>query len=158
MKNKTYYYHTVVIEGIDKTGKDTLARYIDHLCGHWLCLPRRGIVSNLAYATLYGRDPLPVYPLDQHDTEVYVYLRCTSKDDWEMRCKLTNEPPIDYEKNVAAFEITWNNFKRRRRAELSLEFDTSKMTVIQIAEAVVAHLEKLNSSAPDQTNRLIGVS
>lgn len=142
MEKKLKYY-TVVFEGIDKTGKDSLARYIDELCGHWMCLPRRGIVSNVAYANLYGRD-VPEYDFSQHEHEVYVLLRCTDKTDWKMRCKLTHEPPIDYEKNVKAFEDAWAWFKDKRDDKLCLEFDTSEMTPIQIAKEIVKHIQDLN--------------
>lgn len=139
-----YKYHTVVFEGIDKTGKDQLARYVDEICGHWLCLPRRGVVSNRAYAYLYNR-PVPVYDLKQHENEVYVLLRC-DKEDWKIRCKLTHEPVIDYRSNADAFEKAWGEFKGERLNTpwLNLEFDTSSMTPYQIASAIVKHLVELN--------------
>ena len=139
-------YHTIVLEGIDKTGKDSLARYIDEVSGHRYVLPRRGVVSNIAYAKLYGRADFPEYPLDQHSHEVYVLLRCTSKVDWEMRCRLTGEAPISYEKNVAAFEEVWANFKASRDSAINLEYDTSHMTLIDIATDIVKKVDALNEA------------
>ena len=140
---KPIRYYTVVIEGIDKTGKDQLARYVDELCGHWMCLPRRGVISNRAYAKLYGRD-VPCYDLSSESNNVYVFLRCTDKLDWEMRCRLTHEPPINYEENVKVMEDAWSDFKSRRDPKLCLEYDTSEMTPIQIARKIVEHMVKLN--------------
>lgn len=144
MKKQIKYY-TVVIEGIDKTGKDQLARYVDEICGHWMCLPRRGIVSNRAYAKLYGRE-VPSYDLDSESNNVYVFLRCADKLDWKMRCKLTNEPAINYEENVKVMEDAWTEFKRNRDPKLCLEFDTSEMTPIRIARSIVEHMASLNKT------------
>lgn len=140
---KPIKYYTVVIEGIDKTGKDQLARYIDEVCGHWMCLPRRGVVSNKAYAVLYGRE-VPSYDLESESNNVYVFLRCTDKLDWKMRCKLTNEQAINYEENVRVMEGAWAEFKLCRDRKLCLEYDTSEMTPIQIARSVVDYMVKLN--------------
>ena len=138
-------YYTVIFEGIDKTGKDQLARYVDEICGHDMCLPRRGIVSNVAYAKLYGREA-PEYDLSNHKHEIYVLLRCSDKTDWKMRCKLTNEPAIDYEKNVEVFETTWDWFKTVHDPKLCFEYDTCKMTPIQIARDIVGRVNMLNSN------------
>lgn len=135
-------YYTVVLEGIDKTGKDQLARYIDQYCGHWMCIPRRGIVSNIAYAKLYGREA-PEYDVENHKHELYVLLRA-DKEDWKMRCHLTNEPAIDYEQNVQVFEDTWKWLKTTGIP--CIEFDTTGMTPHQIAHAIIAKIASLNSS------------
>lgn len=135
-------YYTIVLEGIDKTGKDTIARYIDQYCGHVYCIPRRGIVSNIAYAKLFGRE-IPEYDVENHKNEVYVLLRASSKADWQMRCRLTNEPKIDYESNVAVFEETWEWLKSTGKV-YTLEYDTSVMTPHQIAGSIVAEMETFN--------------
>jgi len=137
-------YYTVILEGIDKTGKDQLARYIDQICGHKYCLPRRGIVSNIAYAKLFGRE-IPEYELRQHDHELYVLLRASDRDDWKLRCTLSGETPINYTENCDAFESTWKWFKENRDPKLCLEFDTSLETPITIARKISDYLDNLNN-------------
>ena len=49
----SYYY--IEIDGIDKTGKDTLWHYIDYMSGRKYVINSRGIISQVAYSCLYDR-------------------------------------------------------------------------------------------------------
>lgn len=55
----------------------------------------------LAYADLYNRDIEVDFESEKRFKFVYLTV---DKKDWEIKCKLSNEPEIDYEKNLVAFE------------------------------------------------------
>ena len=45
----------VEIEGLDRSGKDTLVGYIDYMSGRMIPVSSRGLLSTLAYNTIYSR-------------------------------------------------------------------------------------------------------
>lgn len=98
--------YMVAVEGIDKVGKEQVLKYLDILGKHKYVLMDRGLISNIAYSKIYGRDY--IYDLDQMKDWTFVYLVC-DKEDWEVRCKMTNEPKIDYDKHKKAFDEVVDN-------------------------------------------------
>lgn len=84
-------FYTIVLDGIDKTGKDLIAKYIWEL-DNSVHVVVRGWPSMQAYARIYERSIN--YALPQKDA-LYVHLLADC-DDWRIRCKLTDEPAIDY--------------------------------------------------------------
>lgn len=142
MKKTLEKHYEVFIDGIDKSGKDSLARYIDKYCGYTLCVHSRGMLSTIAYNILYGREVdyqnfrgNPCQPL-------YVLLKVDKKD-WEMRCQLTSEPAISYEKNVEVFDRAEEIVKQL--GYKVIEFNTTQYTLDTIAKAVVGYIETENS-------------
>lgn len=133
-------YHTIVVEGIDKTGKDTLVNYLFNLDNGKYLHHSRGIMSCIAYNKLYNRNV--EYDLQQHTHEIFVYLTC-EKQDWKVRCKLTNEPKINYEDNLNIF----NEAKKLLMSNgiIILEYNTSYLTPYQIATHVLRTMEDLNN-------------
>ena len=132
-------YYSVCLEGIDKTGKDTIWKYVDYISGGNLVINSRGVVSQIAYNELYNRNS--TYDLEQQANILHVLLT-VDKPDWEIRCKITKEPKIPYEENVEVFEkafklIEDNGFPAMR-------FNTSEMTPYQIAIKIVEKINKLN--------------
>lgn len=132
-------YYSVCLEGIDKTGKDTIWKYVDYISGRNLVINSRGVVSQIAYNELYNRNS--TYDLEQQANILHVLLT-VDKPDWEIRCKITKEPKIPYEENVEVFEkafklIEDNGFPAMR-------FNTSEMTPYQIAIKIVEKINKLN--------------
>ena len=94
-------FYCISVEGIDKTGKELIRKYLDILGKHKYVLMDRGIISNVAYAKLWHRSYS--YELSVFKDWLFVYLT-TDKEDWEVRCKLTNEPKIDYDLNKSIFD------------------------------------------------------
>lgn len=138
MTNKLQY-HTIVVDGIDKTGKDTVNNYLYYLGKAKYLHHVRGIMSMIAYDKLYFRNT--EYELSQHKYEVYIYLYA-DEDDWNIRCKMTNEPVINYNSNITVFEYAKN--KLIQNDIIVLEYNTSCMTPIQIAKNILKEMEKLN--------------
>ena len=48
-------FYCISVEGIDKTGKELIRKYLDILGKHKYVLMDRGIISNVAYAKLWHR-------------------------------------------------------------------------------------------------------
>ena len=132
-------YYSIEVDGIDKTGKDILERYIAYLGKFKYIVNVRGILSQIAYADLYKRDY--AYDLQSEQNNIIVYLTADEAD-WSIRCKLTHEPKIDYTENITVF----NNARDLliKKGLTVLEYNTSKMTPYEIANCIINYMEKLN--------------
>jgi hypothetical protein len=101
MKATEIKFYMVILEGIDKTGKDLIARYIHHVGGKRYLVQVRGPVSMRAYSKKDNRDY--EYDASQFKNALHILLTAT-KLDWELRCKLSNEAPITYRYDTMLFE------------------------------------------------------
>ena len=134
----------VEVEGLDRTGKDTLVGYIDRMCGRIVPVSSRGLMSTIAYADIFNRFMSAEYTnalLNANKETFVVYLTCDKKD-WELRMKMSGHEPIDFERHTLAFEYA-------KRAILGsdvllYEFNTTKQTPYQIAEMVCTIIEEEN--------------
>lgn len=132
-------YYRIILEGIDKTGKDQIREYIRKLSNGKYTCSARGFVSLMAYSDLYNRNYK--YDIQQEKNTIIVYLT-VNKEDWEIRCKINNEPVIDYEKNKESFDKIIN--KLRKNDFKILEYDTSLWPPYQIAKEVIRVLDSIN--------------
>lgn len=132
-------YHTIYLDGIDKTGKDTIAQYVIKLCNYKYIVNCRGIITQIAYNNLYNRDCC--YSLDGQQNILNVLLT-VDEDDWNIRCKLTNEPKIDYSTHNKIFQDVYDTLNLQNLPTLSL--NTSKMSPYQIALHIVNFMDALN--------------
>lgn len=128
-------YNSIFIDGIDRCGKNTLVKYIQYLSNHRYMVYDRGLLSNVTYARMFNRNS---YDLEQYKPFVFVYLTC-DKSDWEIRCKLTNEPPIDYDKHKAEFDYTAKQFELN--GFKLLRYNTSELTPYSIAKDIISKME-----------------
>ena len=144
MKLKVF---NIELDGIDKCGKDSVRPYVFYLePGKYLCRAR-GLISQIAYAKLYKRKL-------EFDAEMYTkntlfVLLEVNKQDWEIRCKLTNEPNsgFTYEEMTQAFKLALYEIKERFNVPENqiLVFNTSEHTPYAIADKIKTHLEYLNN-------------
>ena len=144
MKFKVF---NIELDGIDKCGKDSVRPYVFYLePGKYLCRAR-GLISQIAYAKLYKRKL-------EFDAETYTkntlfVLLEVNKQDWEIRCKLTNEPNtgFTYEEMTQAFNLALYEVKERFNVPENqiLVFNTSEYTPYAIADKIKTHLEYLNN-------------
>lgn len=138
-------YYELFIDGIDKTGKDLVCAYVDQLSNHRYVVKSRGVISQLAYARLYNRGYCYNVVPQQYAVNV---LLSVDPIDWRVRCKLTNEPEIDY--------LTHANEFHRTASELAkyghrvLHFNTSVVTPYQIATKIIEYMNKLNKGAQNE--------
>ena len=132
-------YHTIVLEGIDKCGKDTLVKYLNVLGNYKYIINSRGIISMIAYSKLYNRD----YQYDvEPSNDVYILLE-VKYEDWIVRCKSTNETQLDYSQNVAAFEYAIEKIQSISDNYVFV-YDTSTLTPYEIAKLILNMMNNLN--------------
>lgn len=131
-------YYNIFIDGIDKSGKDLIAYYVIHLSNFKYIVNGRGILSQLAYVKLYNRND--TYDLTQQKDIINIYLE-VDKEDWLLRCKKTNEPTLDYEKNIEAFQYAINVLANVTNI---IRFNTSQETPYIIAKHIVDYVDNLN--------------
>lgn len=131
--------YTVIIDGIDKSGKDTIARYVWRLDKR-LNLIIRAWPSLVVYAKKFNRNCDYALPWTQA-----LYVHCeVEEEDWKLRCKINNEDisNIDYHKDRAAFdeafeELTKNGYN-------VMHINTSKITAYEAAKLIVYKIHQLN--------------
>lgn len=146
MKNVKVF--NIEFDGIDKCGKDTVKSQIWYFAPG-MYLPRaRGLISQLAYAKLYKRDVNYDIERGYVMNTLFVLLE-VDKQDWEIRCKLTNEPSMDftYEEMTQAFKLALYELKERFNVpeDRILVFNTSEYTSYTIASIITTRLEYLNN-------------
>jgi hypothetical protein len=144
MKLKVF---NIELDGIDKCGKDSVRPYVFYLePGKYLCRAR-GLISQIAYAKLYKRD-IEWVGTNYAKNTLFVLLE-VNKQDWEIRCKLTNEPNtgFTYEEMTQAFNLALYEVKERFNVPENqiLVFNTSEHTPYAIADKIKTHLEYLNN-------------
>lgn len=144
MKLKVF---NIELDGIDKCGKDSIRPYVFYLePGKYLCRAR-GLISQIAYAKLYKRN-IEWDGADYAKNTLFVLLE-VNKHDWEIRCKLTNEPNtgFTYEEMTQAFKLALYELKERFDVPENhiLVFNTSEYTPYAIADEIKTHLEYLNN-------------
>lgn len=127
----------IYIEGIDKTGKDSLMNILACLSNNKYEINVRGHISNQIYAKLYDRPYNYLRELSQNVVYVYLYADI---EDLLIRHKLTKEPYIDIDKHLQAFD---NYFKTHKLNHL-LVYNTSHITLYDIAKDVIKYIDKLN--------------
>lgn len=133
-------FYTIVLDGIDKSGKDTIAKYIYQLDKR-LNILVRGWPSLVAYSTKYNRNC--VYDLP-YKNALYVYCN-VERNDWLIRCKINNENMeelnYDYDKHMfdAAFDILEKNKYH------TLRINTTLHTPYSLAKEIVNTVLKLNA-------------
>jgi hypothetical protein len=134
-------YYKVVLDGIDKTGKDKIREYVRSLSrGRYTC-SARGIMSLLAYSKLYERNYK--YDLSNEKNTINVLLD-VQKEDWEIRCKLTQEPLINFEQNRMAFQYSREELLKNEL--IVLEYNTTLYTPYYIALDIIKKMDKLNEN------------
>ena len=133
-------FTNICIEGIDKSGKGIVAEYIKRLSNHKYTVFDRGIISEITYSNMFNRNYK--FDIEPYKKFVFVYLT-VQKEDWDIRCKLTNENKIDFYENLDNFNKTVCQLKNN--GFHIIDFSTTEKTPYTIAIEVIKLMEKLNS-------------
>lgn len=139
--------YTVIIDGIDKSGKDTIAKYVWRLDKR-LNLIIRAWPSLVVYAKKFNRNCDYTLPWKQ-----VLYVHCeVEEEDWKLRCKINNEDisNIDYHKDSIAFDEAFEELTRNGYNVMHI--NTSKITVYEAAKLIVDKIHKMNGENNVQTN------
>lgn len=138
----------VEFDGIDKCGKDSVKPYLFYLEPGKYLSRARGLISQLAYARLYNRD-IEFDAIDYAKNTLFVLL-VVDKQDWEIRCKLTNEPDTGFSfeemQNAFRHSISKLHFDFGVPLERIMIFNTSHVTPFEISKKVCERLEYLNQN------------
>lgn len=130
---------TIVLEGVDKTGKDTILKYIDIIGKHKYAVYQRGLISNATYSEIYNREfDKDMYNLNEHT--LYVLLTADF-DDFRVRFKINNEPYTDIQKDSEYFQKV---FYEMTDGFYKAEYNTSEMTAYKIALDILYLVESIN--------------
>ena len=149
-------YYQICIDGIDKSGKDTLLSLLDILGEHKYVVEMikkvfmqycedvkvptnsRGLLSNIAYSNIYNRDY--EYDLSKYGRVLTIYLT-VEHNDWVARCKATKEKDMtenDYYLHTKAFD---DAVKLMRENGLEvMEYNTSYTTPYEIAIDILNYM------------------
>lgn len=132
----------IIIEGIDKTGKDLLVQYIQQLSNYKYTPYSRGIVSLMSYTHKYNRKY--EYDLESIITKnwVFVYLDYDI-DDIKIRHKITGHNYEELEDDYLLFEQ--NLAKIKKIGCPVYTYNVSQETYINIAKDIVKKLEELEN-------------
>ena len=137
--SKQFKYYHIVLDGIDKTGKDLVRSYIYYLGKQKFICTARGYMSMVAYSNLNNRG----YDYDVSTQKNIVNVLLTvDKEDWLIRCKNTGEKIINYEEHTKAFEDAFKILEKNNMH--TLRFNTTHQTPYNIAKLIVQwvnHLE-----------------
>ena len=132
-------YTRIDIEGVDKTGKDTICQYVNILSNYKYIINTRGILSQIVYDELYNRDNDYDRCIYDNDHTLIVYL--TGKvEDLDVRFKLTKEPRIPIQTHLDVFNKVRNRL--RDSGIKVLEYDTSEYTPYTIAKDIIDFMER----------------
>lgn len=124
----------IFVEGIDKSGKDTIVQYINEYTGFQHYVSARGPMSVMAYGKKFNRKVDDFKYLEKIRDEVFILHLTVDKSDFNIRCKITNEPHTNYEQDVELFDDAYIYFDSL--GFRILRVNTSQFTPQQIAETV----------------------
>lgn len=124
----------IEIEGIDKSGKDTISPYITTITNYAYAVNCRGALTQVVYNDKFSRnhDYVMLYK------PLIVFLD-VDNNDHQIRCTINHEPKINIDKDRAAYYRYIEEFEKL--GITVLKFNTSKMTPMQIATAVNEYLK-----------------
>ena len=131
--------YTVIIDGIDKSGKDTIAKYIWRLDKR-LNIAIRAWPSLVVYAKKFNRNCDYALPWKQA-----LYVHCeVEEEDWKLRCKINNEDisNINYHKDSNAFNEAFKELTRNGYNVMHI--NTSITTPYNAAKMIVKKIHDLN--------------
>lgn len=126
--------YIIDIEGIDKTGKNLLMKYINQLSNYKYITHPRGILSHMVYAEKFNRG----YDYELSYRPIIIYLDA-DEEDRQIRCKITNEPYID----ANADRLLFNKYIQilQKNGIIVLRYNTTEKTPYSIAKEVIDLIE-----------------
>ncbi len=135
----------ISIEGIDKSGKGTVAKYIKLLGNHRHVLLDRGPLSNYMFSQMDHRGY--EYDISSYKSILFVFLDVAYAD-WDVRCRACHEPSICYADHYANYDAAIQEFTQAGCTVL--RFNTTDMTPYNIALSVMHAFDNHNNEYRDE--------
>lgn len=132
-------YTRIDIEGVDKTGKDTICQYVNILSNYKYIINTRGILSQIVYNELYNRNADYNKCMFDNDHTLIVYLTA-NLEDLETRFKLTGETRLPLQEHIDVFNKARNML--RDNGIKVIQYDTSEDTPFTIAKDIIDFMER----------------
>ena len=129
----------IFVEGIDKTGKDTIVKYINEITNYRHCVLTRGPLSATAYARKFNRTDYDESYIKSIKDNSLIILLTANIEDLNIRFKLTNEPEIDKDKDRELFNKTAIYLEDKYGLNI-IVINTSDITPYKIAKTVAKSL------------------
>ena len=127
----------IEIEGMDKTGKDTLAKYLGLMANYAYTINVRGILTQLVYNDKFGRNNMYALPY-----RPFIVFLDVDNVDHAVRCVAAGEPKININKDR---EVYYKYIKKFKELGITvLTYNTSEMTPYMIAKDVIEQLSKID--------------
>lgn len=137
---KEMKYYTIILDGVDKCGKDTIRKILFKIDrGRYLC-EARGYLSCM----VYGEETNRPYRYDI-SSQKYVMniLLDVSKEDQQNRLLQASESNDKYDIESKLFDKYYNILKSK--GYMTLRYNTSKMSAEDIAKDINERMNKLNN-------------
>jgi len=129
----------IEIEGMDKAGKDMLAKYLGLLGNYAYTINVRGILTQIVYNDKFGRNNTYVLPY-----KPFVVFLDVDNVDHAVRCSISNEPKININKDREVYLKYIDEL--RKHGIIVLQYNTTEMTPYNIAKDVLERLNEINIS------------
>lgn len=140
-KKKVFKYWNLELDGPDKTGKSTLAQYITQLSNYRFATHDRGYMTQVVYNKKFGRNF--EYSKPSKDT-IYILLTTCAKEH-DIRCKITNEPKINFEEDMQMFLDVYESLAKD--GYKCLFYNTSLSSFYDIANDIIKHIDKFEEES-----------
>ena len=130
-----YRYWNLELDGPDKTGKSTICKYITMLSNYRFATHDRGYMTQVAYSKKFNRN----YDFTLPSKDTVFILLTVDKIEHDIRCKITNEPKINFEEDMQLFAEVYQ--KLVSLGYKCLCYNTSKMTAVEIAKNIIYEID-----------------
>lgn len=137
----------IVIEGVDRVGKNTIEGYIDRLSNRLLPISNRNVLSTIVYAKKYGRKMDPDYlecMINNYvNSGTLTILLTADIEDLELRGEMSNEQKINYKSDQEMFMEESMTLVYGYNMPL-LRYNTTRKTPYEIATDIVKFVKEQN--------------
>lgn len=133
-------YWNIEFDGPDKTGKTTLAKYVTQLSNYKYATHDRGYMTQVAYSKKFNRG----FKYDKPSKNtVYILLTC-DKQEHDIRCKIHNEPYIDFNSDDKLFQEIFADLTAK--GYKTLMYNTSNTPPLWIAKDIISKIDAMEAN------------
>lgn len=133
-------YWEIEIDGPDRTGKDTVLKYLEILENYKYSINVRGYISQKVYSKKFNRNYK--YDIDSLSKNKFFVLLWAQEEDLKIRGELTKEEEHQYISDNLMFMGEFDELISKGYKGVS--FCTSNKTPYYIAKRIVEEMNKLN--------------
>lgn len=133
-------YWEIEIDGCDRTGKNTVLKYLEILTNYKYSINVRGYMSQRVFSKKYNRNF--IYDKESLSKNRLYVLLWADEEDLTIRGLLSNEEKHDYINDTILFMTEYDLLATDKYK--TLVFNTSLSTPYKIAKKIIEVMDKLN--------------